>query len=62
MGAEGTGVAKEAVGPIDIGTELVMVKTSGFELNDEPVANMDRFSRMSNGEDCRPWYGFPSPL
>ena len=51
MGAEGTGVAKEAAGPIDIGTELVMVKTSELELSGDPEASMDRFSKMSNGED-----------
>ena len=51
MGAEGTGVAKEAVGPIGIGIELVMVdKTSVFDVT-EAEANMDRFSKISSGED-----------
>ena len=53
MGAEGTGVAKEAAGPMDIGIELVMVdKTSELEVaSEEPEAIMDRFSKISNGED-----------
>ena len=53
MGAEGTGVAKEAAGPVDIGIELVMLdKTSELELtSDVPEAIMDRFSKMSNGKD-----------
>jgi len=51
MGAEGTGVAKEAVGPMVIGIELVMVdKTSELEL-EVPEAIMDRFSKISKGED-----------
>ena len=51
MGAEGTGVAKETVGPIGIGIELVMVeRTSELDVT-EPEANMDKFSKMSSGDD-----------
>jgi len=54
MGAEGTGVAREAVGPIGIGIELVMVdKTSELDVT-EPEANKDRFSKISSGDDWRP--------
>jgi len=53
MGAEGTGVAKEAAGPMVIGIELVVVdKISELELASEvPEAITDRFSKISNGED-----------
>ena len=52
MGAEGTGVAREAAGPIDTGIELPTGKTSELELDSEElVASMDRFSKISNGED-----------
>ena len=52
MGAEGTGVANEAVGPIDTGIELPTGKTSELEfVSEEPEASMERFSKISNGED-----------
>ena len=52
MGADGTGVANEAAGPTDMGTEPVMVvRASEFGVtNEEPDANRLRFSRISNGE------------
>ena len=51
MGADGTGVAKDAVGPISIGMELVMVdRTSGLDVT-ESEANMERFSKISSGDD-----------
>ena len=51
MGADGTGVAKDAVGPIGIGIELVMVeRTSGLDVA-ELEANMERFSKITSGDD-----------
>jgi len=51
MGAEGTGVAKEAVGPMGIGIELDMVdKTSELDTR-EPEVSIERFSKISSGED-----------
>ena len=42
MGADGTGVAKDAVGPIGIGIGLDVT---------EPEVSMDRFSKISRGDD-----------
>jgi len=52
MGADGTGVANEAAGPTDVGTEPVMgVGASEFGVTiEEPDTIKLRFSKTSNGE------------
>ena len=51
MGADGTGVARDATGPIDIGRELVVVDKPSelFIVSEEPDAIRERFSKISNG-------------
>jgi len=53
MGAEGTGVAKEAEGPMDKGTELVIVEiiSALAVVVIDPEAIRERFSKISKGED-----------
>lgn len=51
MGADGTGVAKDATGPIDIGKELVVVDKASelLTVSEEPDAINERFSKISSG-------------